>query len=72
MKDPQRGIAEWQRARRGPRRQVGRVRALPRAPRRPIADPHPYGRPSLDTHMPASSRRGLYHADGQILGEVYE
>ncbi len=30
-----------------------------------------YGRPLLDTHMPALLEPGLYHADGQILDEVY-
>jgi Flp pilus assembly protein TadD len=30
------------------------------------------GRPLMDTHQPAVLRRGLYHADGQILDEVYE
>jgi Tfp pilus assembly protein PilF len=70
MKDPQRGIAEWS----GPPRAGGEVDACARchARRRPIADPYPYGRPLLDTHMPAVLDAGLYHADGQILGEVYE
>ena len=35
-------------------------------------DPYPHGRPFLDTDMPALLTAGLYHADGQILGEVYE
>jgi len=30
------------------------------------------GRPLMDTHQPAVLQRGLYHADGQILDEVYE
>jgi predicted CXXCH cytochrome family protein len=30
------------------------------------------GRPLLDTHRPALLDAGLYHADGQILDEVYE
>jgi tetratricopeptide (TPR) repeat protein len=30
-----------------------------------------YGKPLLDTHMPALLEPGLYHADGQILDEVY-
>ncbi len=29
------------------------------------------GRPLMDTHLPALLREGLYHADGQILEEVY-
>ena len=69
-KDPQRGIAEWS----GPPRLDGEVEACARchARRRPIVDPYPSGRPFLDTHMPALLEAGLYHADGQILGEVYE
>jgi predicted CXXCH cytochrome family protein len=35
-------------------------------------DPYPYGQALLDTHVPALLEPGLYHADGQILGEVYE
>jgi len=30
------------------------------------------GRPFLDDFLPATLREGLYHADGQIDGEVYE
>ncbi|HDS1775563.1 TPA: tetratricopeptide repeat protein [Pseudomonas putida] len=30
------------------------------------------GHPQLDQSLPATLRRGLYHADGQIDGEVYE
>jgi Tfp pilus assembly protein PilF len=30
-----------------------------------------HGRPLLDTHRPALLEEGLYHADGQILDEVY-
>ena len=70
MKDPQRGIAEWT----GAPRTSAEVDVCARchARRRPIADPHPYGRPFLDTHVPALLEARLYHADGQILGEVYE
>ncbi len=32
----------------------------------------PYGRPFLDGFLPATLDAGLYHADGQIDGEVYE
>jgi len=32
----------------------------------------PYGRPFLDGFLPATLDVGLYHADGQIDGEVYE
>ncbi|MHC4611108.1 MAG: multiheme c-type cytochrome, partial [Planctomycetota bacterium] len=35
-----------------------------------VADPGP-GRPFLDTHMPRLLDPGLYHADGQILDEVF-
>jgi predicted CXXCH cytochrome family protein len=39
--------------------------------RTPIAA-YTYGRPLLDSHRPALLDAGLYHADGQIDGEVYE
>jgi predicted CXXCH cytochrome family protein len=70
VKDSQRGIAEWN----GPPRASAEVDVCARchARRRPIVDPYPYGRPFLDTHAPALLDAGLYHADGQILGEVYE
>jgi predicted CXXCH cytochrome family protein len=70
VKDPQRGIAEWS----GKPRSSAEVDACARchARRRPIVEPYPYGRPFLDTHMPAVLEPGLYQADGQILGEVYE
>lgn len=31
-----------------------------------------HGRPLMDTHLPTTLQRGLYHADGQIQDEVYE
>jgi predicted CXXCH cytochrome family protein len=70
IKDSQRGIAEWT----GPARSSAELDVCARchARRRPIVDPHPYGRPFLDTHVPALLEARLYHADGQILGEVYE
>ena len=70
VQDPQRGIAAWN----GSPRSTAEVEACARchARRRPIVDPYPSGRPFLDTHMPALLDAGLYHADGQILGEVYE
>ena len=70
MKDPQRGIAEWT----GPPRSSVELDVCARchARRRAIVDPHPYGQPFLDTHSPALLDAPLYHADGQILGEVYE
>ena len=39
--------------------------------RTPIVDPYEHGRPLLDTHRPSLLEEGLYHADGQILDEVY-
>ena len=70
MKDAGRGIAQWV----GPARTHAELDACARchARRRPIVDPYPHGRPFLDTDMPALLTAGLYHADGQILGEVYE
>jgi predicted CXXCH cytochrome family protein len=70
IKDTERGIAEWTGA---PRTSAELdVCARCHARRRPITDPHPYGQPFLDTHVPALLDPGLYHADGQALGEVYE
>jgi tetratricopeptide (TPR) repeat protein len=40
--------------------------------RAPMAARYEYGKPLLDTHMPALLDEGLYHADGQIRDEVYE
>ncbi len=37
-----------------------------------IASSYVYGHPLLDTHRPALLDARLYHADGQILDEVYE
>jgi predicted CXXCH cytochrome family protein len=70
VKDPARGIAEWV----GPPRSRSEVDACGRchARRRPLVEPYPYGRPLLDTHQPVLLVEGLYHADGQIQGEVYE
>ena len=70
MRDPARGIAEWT----GAPRTTAQADACARchARRRPIVDPYGYGRPLLDTHVPALLEAGLYHADGQIQGEVYE
>src|SRR5262249_42078086 len=70
VKDVRRGIAQWT----GRPPDGAELDACFRchARRRPIVDPYPYGRPILDTHQPALLAEGLYHADGQILGEVYE
>ncbi len=68
--DARRGLAEWT----GAPRTTAEVDMCGRchARRRAIVDPYPYGRPFLDTHVPALLEAGLYRADGQILGEVYE
>ena len=42
------------------------------ARRSEIASSYVYGHPFLDTHQPVLLDAGLYHADGQILDEVYE
>jgi Flp pilus assembly protein TadD len=42
------------------------------ARRRPIAEPPRPGASFLDSYLPALLEPGLYHADGQIDGEVYE
>jgi len=70
IKDQARGIAEWT----GAPRTTAELDSCARchARRRPIVEPYAYGRPLLDTHTPALLEPGLYHADGQILGEVYE
>ena len=70
MQDAGRGIAAWS----GPPRSTAEVEMCARchARRRPIVEPYAPGRPFLDTHLPALLNTDLYHADGQILGEVYE
>ena len=57
-----------------PRQSIAEVETCARchARRREIASSYSYGHPFLDTHMPALLDAGLYHADGQILDEVYE
>lgn len=67
-----RGIARWE----GPPRQgtVAEIESCApcHARARPIvADPLP-GQRFLDTHAPELLRETLYHADGQIQGEVFE
>ncbi|MCI0517507.1 MAG: tetratricopeptide repeat protein [Woeseiaceae bacterium] len=42
------------------------------ARRAPLAAHYEYGRPLLDTHLPALLDENLYYADGQIQDEVYE
>lgn len=70
VKDRQHGIAEWS----GKPRSSAEMEACARchARRRPIVDSYPYGRPFLDTHVPVLLDAALYHADGQILEEVFE
>jgi predicted CXXCH cytochrome family protein len=70
LEDPARGVATWT----GAPRTTAEVEACARchARRRPIVESYPYGEPFLDTHVPALLDAPLYHADGQILGEVYE
>ncbi len=36
-----------------------------------LTDPYEYGKPLLDNYVPNLLLEGLYHADGQILDEVY-
>ena len=62
------------RSARAPRQSIAEVETCARchARRREIAASYSYGHPFLDTHMPALLDAGLYHADGQILDEVYE
>jgi predicted CXXCH cytochrome family protein len=42
------------------------------ARRSELSEDYRWGRPLMDTHLPALLEPGLYHADGQIDGEVYE
>jgi predicted CXXCH cytochrome family protein len=42
------------------------------ARRREIAADRPAGKPFLDSYLPALLEPGMYHADGQIDGEVFE
>ena len=69
--NPETGIAERSVLPMAPARQpeaCGRCHAR----RAPLAAQYEYGKPLLDTHLPALLDEGLYHADGQILDEVYE
>ena len=78
-RSPRRGLADGRRppASRGatgpaPSRLEIETCARCHARRGMIDDRYVYGRPLLDTHRPALLDAELYHADGQILGEVYE
>lgn len=68
--DPADGIAR--RAR--PREDWSELESCARchARRGVLAAAYEHGRPLLDTHRPALLTEGLYHADGQILDEVFE
>jgi len=79
FRDPGAGI--WESApgaatatRTAPRQSRAEVETCARchARRREIASSYSYGHPFLDTHMPDLLNAGRYHADGQILDEVYE
>ncbi len=68
--NPDTGIAARSEARTNPQRQpeaCGRCHSR----RGIIAPDYEYGEPLTHTHMPALLDEGLYHADGQILEEVY-
>jgi hypothetical protein len=48
------------------------MRALPFSASRAVVSSQPVpGEPFLDHYRPALPDEGLYHADGQILDEVY-
>jgi tetratricopeptide (TPR) repeat protein len=68
--DPTRGIAVRKPVRRS-HHEVETCAAC-HSRRTPLADSFSFGRPLLDTHRPALLEEGLYHADGQVDGEVYE
>jgi tetratricopeptide (TPR) repeat protein len=67
--DPEKGIAE----RSVPRDSGQQVESCARchARRTLLTEDYGYGRMFLDTHRPALLEEALYHADGQILDEVY-
>jgi hypothetical protein len=67
--DPNTGIAQRSVKRARPTQVEACARCHSR--RTTITSDYPYGRPLLDTHIPALLEEGLYHADGQILDEVY-
>lgn len=67
--DPERGIARWQ----GPPRNRGEIEvcAVCHSRRQPLTEGWQAGDGFHDTHALALLDPGLYHADGQILDEVY-
>ena len=68
--DPQTGNAR----RSTPRRTATEIELCARCHSRRgvISEDYRYGRPLMDTHLPALLTADLYRADGQIDGEVYE
>ncbi len=70
MADPAAATAK----RSSPRQSIAEVETCARchARRREISSSYSYGHPFLDTHMPDLLNADRYHADGQILDEVYE
>lgn len=68
--DSSKGTARWT----NPPRLNGEVEtcASCHARRRPLTGKREPGRSFLDQYMPSLLDNGLYHADGQILDEVYE
>lgn len=67
--DPESGNA-WRGAPRGSEKEI-QVCARCHARRAQLSGDYRYG-PLMDTHLPSLLQETLYHADGQIEGEVYE
>ncbi len=69
LMDPASGVAR----RSVPRTSQAQLETCARchARRSVIAPDYEHGRPLADSHRPALLEEGLYHADGQILDEVY-
>jgi len=68
--DPEKGLARRS-VPRGSRTEIETC-APCHARRSVLSGEYAHGRPLADTHRPALLEAGLYHADGQILEEVYE
>ena len=69
-RDPQTGNP----TRSAPRRSEKEIQLCARchARRSELSEAYRYGTPLMETHLPALLEQTLYHADGQIDGEVYE
>ena len=67
--DPEAGVARRSR----PRRSVAELETCARCHSRRaiLSEAYVHGNPLVDTHRPALLTEELYHADGQILDEVY-